>query len=73
MQHWGAIELDLQDVGVDVGDTVLMSTRTWRWLRERIVGLLTRPATFVVLGHDTEGHPVTQWVYPNRVQSDLNH
>jgi hypothetical protein len=42
-QHWSAIENDLQDAGVDLGDPVLIRTRTWRWLALRIEGLLNRP------------------------------
>ncbi|WP_405663383.1 hypothetical protein [Streptomyces sp. RK9] len=39
---WPLIEADLHEVyGVDVGDPHLMRTRTWRWLRVRILGLLS--------------------------------
>ena len=41
MQQWELIENDLQDRGIDVGDAQLMRTRSWRWLRVRIIGCLT--------------------------------
>lgn len=35
------VEADLHECyGLDVGDETLMATRSWRWLRARIVGLL---------------------------------
>lgn len=34
------VEADLQDIGIDVGDDVFMRSRSWRWLRVRIDGLL---------------------------------
>ncbi|MGW0933271.1 hypothetical protein [Streptomyces sp. NPDC002644] len=36
------MEADLQQVyGIDVGDRALMRARSWRWLRTRILGLLS--------------------------------
>jgi len=44
------IERDLHDVyGIDVGDPVLMSSRSWRWLRVRILGLLDAAPQYVPL------------------------
>lgn len=60
-EHWDLIERDLQDIGVDVGDPQTMA-RSWRWLRERIVGLLDRPFAF-----DAVGQPA----YANRMQRVL--
>ena len=50
LDHWELIETDLQDRGVDVGDEQLMSTRSWRWLRVRILGLLSAPVAIGVAG-----------------------
>lgn len=47
---------------MDVGDPLLMSSRSWRWLRERILGLLDRPVSF-----DAAGQPV----FANRLQHHL--
>lgn len=42
LEHWALIEADLHDTyGVDVGDTALMAARSWRWLRVRVLGLLS--------------------------------
>lgn len=40
LEHWLLIEADLQDRGIDLDDPVVRA-RSWRWLRVRIVGLLT--------------------------------
>ncbi|MBD5787106.1 hypothetical protein IF650_13040 [Cellulosimicrobium terreum] len=37
---WSLVECDLHDHGVDVDDDALMGSRSWRWLRVRILGLL---------------------------------
>jgi hypothetical protein len=31
----------LQDAGIDIGDRALMASRSWRWLRVRVIGLLS--------------------------------
>lgn len=36
--RWLLVECDLQDAGVDIEDA-MMSARSWRWLRTRIIGL----------------------------------
>lgn len=39
--HWGLIEADFQQhYGIDLDDPHLLATKTWRWLRTRILGLL---------------------------------
>lgn len=38
-EHFDAIECDLQDIGIDLSSGIL-SRRTGRWLRVRILGLL---------------------------------
>ena len=43
LTHWDLVENDLADRGIDVGDDALMTTRSWRWLRARILGLLSAP------------------------------
>ena len=43
LREWNAIEADLQDRGLDVSDRRLLRSRTYRWLRVRIEGLLTVP------------------------------
>ena len=40
--HWDAVETDLHEhYGIDLEDRKLLRTRSWRWLRLRILGLLT--------------------------------
>lgn len=39
LAQWPAIESDLQDAGIDLGDRELLRRRDWRWLRTRIIGL----------------------------------
>jgi hypothetical protein len=56
------VEQDLQDVGIDLGDRTMLRTRSWRWLRVRILGLLTRPMAI-----DSSGSPA----FPNRIQQHL--
>ncbi|MFF4751831.1 hypothetical protein [Streptomyces sp. NPDC001270] len=42
LAEWPLIEADLHEVyGVDVGAPGLLDVRTWRWLRVRILGLLS--------------------------------
>jgi hypothetical protein len=42
LDEWPLIEADLHEVyGVDVGAPGLLDDRTWRWLRVRILGLLS--------------------------------
>jgi hypothetical protein len=39
---WPLVEADLHETyGVDVGAPGLLDTRSWRWLRLRILGLLS--------------------------------
>lgn len=45
-QHWKHVEADLHDCyGIDIEDTNLMGSRTWRWLKVRILGLVTKTGT----------------------------
>ncbi|MBB5081380.1 hypothetical protein [Nonomuraea endophytica] len=42
LQRWALVEADLHsEYGVDVDQPGLLLTRTWRWLRVRILGLLS--------------------------------
>ncbi|TGB03325.1 hypothetical protein E2651_25375 [Streptomyces sp. MZ04] len=42
LEQWPLIEADLHEIyGLDVGDRRLMRARSWRWLRVRILGLLS--------------------------------
>lgn len=46
LEQWAAVETDLHAVyGIDMDTPGLLDTRTWRWLRTRIVGLLADPRT----------------------------
>ncbi|MFF2621303.1 hypothetical protein [Oerskovia jenensis] len=45
LEQWAAVECDLQDRGIDLDDQELMATRSWRWLRTRISGLLADPTS----------------------------
>lgn len=67
LRLWTLVEADLHDHGVDVGDAQLMRSRTWRWLRVRIEGLLSVPP---VLSWNPEGHPV--WVQQTRLGLTLD-
>ncbi|MFE7017554.1 hypothetical protein ACFVAQ_45045 [Streptomyces sp. NPDC057651] len=40
--EWPLVEADLHEVyGIDVGAPGLLAERSWRWLRVRILGLLS--------------------------------
>jgi hypothetical protein len=42
LDHWPLIEADLHEhFGLDVGDRALLRSRSWRWLRVRILALLS--------------------------------
>jgi hypothetical protein len=42
LEQWALIEADLHETyGIDVGDRALLRARSWRWLRVRILGLLS--------------------------------
>lgn len=48
LARWPLIECDLHDVyGIDLDDDRVMTGRTWRWLRTRIVGLLDRDSALL--------------------------
>ena len=50
MGQWLLIERDLHDVyGIDAGDQALMGSRSWRWLRVRILGLFDATPLYVPL------------------------
>lgn len=49
-----------------------MTTRSWRWLRVRVAGLLTRPATgYVEVGDESGKGSVLKPVRATRVQAAL--
>lgn len=51
------VEADLHDIyGVDITDPTIRSTKTWRWAKARITGLLTRPP--MVAGQQQDGSPI---------------
>ncbi|MFD8216215.1 hypothetical protein ACFV2U_21315 [Streptomyces sp. NPDC059697] len=42
LDEWPLVEADLQEFyGLDVGAPGLLTARSWRWLRVRILGLLS--------------------------------
>jgi hypothetical protein len=42
LARWGLIEADLHACyGIDLGEPDLLRARSWRWLRARIIGLLS--------------------------------
>lgn len=42
LDEWPLIEADLHEVyGIDVGEPGLLDSRSWRWLRLRVLGLLS--------------------------------
>jgi len=42
LEQWPLVEADLHEIyGVDVGAPGLLQARSWRWLRVRILGLLS--------------------------------
>lgn len=41
LDHWALVEADLHErYGFDAGAPDALTTRSWRWLRARILGLL---------------------------------
>lgn len=49
LEHWQLVEADLhQQYGLDVEDAQLLAARPWRWLRVRVVQLLSIPPSVVV-------------------------
>lgn len=73
LTHWDALEADLAERGVDLEDPVLMSSRSWRWLRVRILGLLTAPPASwrEVPGEDPDTTRLEP-VWRTRLQAALN-
>jgi hypothetical protein len=72
LKCWRLIEADLQDRGIDVGDrslTGVMKTRTWRWLKVRIEGLLSVPP---VLVWTPDEKPIPVWVQQTRLALALD-
>ena len=43
LEQWRAVELDLQQSGIDVESGILQQ-RTWRWLEMRITDLINQPS-----------------------------
>ncbi|GAA4684495.1 hypothetical protein [Streptomyces youssoufiensis] len=42
LEQWPLIECDLHEVyGIDLGEPGILRARPWRWLRLRILGLLS--------------------------------
>ncbi|PSJ29916.1 hypothetical protein B7P34_04780 [Streptosporangium nondiastaticum] len=42
LSEWPLVEADLHEVyGIDLGDERLLRSRSWRWLRLRILALLS--------------------------------
>lgn len=42
LNEWPLVEADLHEIyGIDAGDPALLQARSWRWLRTRILGLLS--------------------------------
>lgn len=70
LDQWSLLEADLQDAGVDVGDHVLMESRSWRWFETRVAGLLEKPPVgFVqVANPDDEHRPLLKPLYGSRLQ-----
>lgn len=44
LEHWQAIELDLDTAGHDI-ESGILETRSWRWLKLRIQHYATTPGT----------------------------
>lgn len=55
LENWAAIECDLQDIGIDVGNRGLLRRRDWRWLRTRIIGLCSADTRLARALDDGEG------------------
>ncbi|MDF5756662.1 hypothetical protein [Spongiactinospora sp. TRM90649] len=42
LERWALVEADLHaEFGIDLDEPGLLTSRTWRWLRTRILGLLS--------------------------------
>jgi len=46
LSRWQLVQLDMhQTYGIDMGDRDLLRSRSWPWLRLRVVGLVSEPGT----------------------------
>lgn len=75
LAHWGLIEADLADRGIDVDDPALMRGRSWRWLRARILGLFSAPPVGwrdVTTGTGKSARTHAEPVWATRVQTALH-
>ena len=69
---WSAINCDLQDQHIDLGDAELLAARSWTWLRDRLFGLLSRPPVVFVTDYSEDGKTATRRPQPaNRTQALL--
>lgn len=50
----------MQDCGVDLDDPAIRKGRTWRWLRVRVEGLLSKPPALVVVDGRVVRVPTTR-------------
>ncbi|TBO59029.1 hypothetical protein EYS09_14270 [Streptomyces kasugaensis] len=42
LAEWPLVEADLHEIyGIDLGDPAVLRARSWRWLRVRVLGLLS--------------------------------
>jgi len=57
------VEADLHEVyGIDADDAELMRSRSWRWLRSRVLSLLDRPPTLLPVKFPARGKTITRIV-----------
>lgn len=60
-EGWDLVENDLQDLGLDLDDPVIR-TRSWRWFRCRVFGLVTRPTSVDATGMRVYPNRTARWV-----------
>lgn len=56
--------------GIDVEDDQLLTRRSWRWLANRIGGLLDRPATILPDGRTVASTRLGLALYPTQTRSE---
>lgn len=57
LDEWPLVEADLHEIyGLDVGTPGLLAARSWRWLRVRILGLLSADSRLSRLNNPHPSH-----------------
>lgn len=49
LRGWAYVEADLQEQGIDLSDPAVWFGKSYRWLKARIEGLLSKPPQLLVV------------------------